>query len=681
MSDQTFIYWNKITDENNIAWLHIDNPDAGVNTLSSVVLKEFEVLLHELEQDEPAGVVIISDKPSGFFAGADVSEFIDLSEEQEAFIWVEYCQSLFTRFEELPCPTVALINGFCMGGGTELALACRYRIAEDDAKTRIGLPEIKLGIHPGYGGTVRCSRLLGPLASMDMMLTGRAMNARIARKTGLVDYIVPSRHMRNAAVQVILKNEPRPKRKLLHRFLSHRLIRPLLAQQMRKRIRAKADPSHYPAPYALIDLWEKYADSDRMMMNEARSISRLIGSNTAKNLIRVFFLQSGMKELGKQSAFKAAHVHVIGAGVMGGDIASWCALRGLTVTLQDQSPERISPAIKRAAKLFKKRLKIPMLVNAAMDRLIPDTEGNGVKNADVVIEAIFENLEAKQALFKDLELQVKESTLLCTNTSSIPLEEISSVLQDPSRLTGLHFFNPVEKMQLIEVVQGKNSQESLIADTASFATQIGKLPLKVKSSPGFLVNRILLPYLLEASYMVQEGIDPQIIDKKALEFGMPMGPIELADKVGLDICLSVAEILTTHFGGNVPDILNDKVASGNLGVKTERGFYEYSKGKKVKTSLDQQAKIPDDIQNRLVMRLLNEAVACLRESVVDSADMLDAGVIFGTGFSPFTGGPMQYLNSLDIEQTKQILGDFRKAYGERFEMDEGWNDLADKKSL
>ena len=680
MSEPTFKYWNKVTDDNNIAWLHIDNPDARVNTLSSAVLKEFEVLLHQLEQDEPKGVVILSDKPGGFFAGADVHEFIDLAEEQEAFIWVEYCQSLFTRLEELSCPTVALINGFCMGGGTELALACRYRIAEDDPKTRIGLPEIKLGIHPGYGGTVRCSKLLGPIASMDMMLTGRPMNARIARKTGLVDHVVPARHLRNAAVQLIMKNEPRPKRKLLHRLLSHRLVRPLLAQQMRKKIRAKADPSHYPAPYALIDLWEKYADSDHMMMNEARSISRLIGTDTAKNLIRVFFLQSSMKDAGKQSTFKAAHVHVIGAGVMGGDIASWCAFRGLTVTLQDQSPERISPAIKRAAKLFKKRLKITRLVTAAMDRLIPDPEGNGVKRADVVIEAIFENLEAKQELFKALEQQVKPSTLLCTNTSSIPLEDISSVLQDPSRLTGLHFFNPVEKMQLIEIVEGKDSKASLIADTSSFATQIGKLPLKVKSSPGFLVNRILLPYLLEASFMVQEGIDPQIIDKKALEFGMPMGPIELADTVGLDICLSVAEILTSHFGGKVPDILNDKVSSGNLGVKTERGFYEYSKGKKVKVSLDAKTDIPDDIQDRMIMRLLNEAVACLRESVVENADMLDAGVIFGTGFAPFTGGPMHYLESQDIENKRQLLSNFREAYGERFEMDKGWDDFPDSGS-
>ncbi|NOY66472.1 MAG: crotonase, partial [Gammaproteobacteria bacterium] len=435
-------------------------------------------------------------------------------------------------------------------------------------------------------------------------------------------------------------------------------------------------PAHYPAPYALIDLWEKHANSDSMMKHEAKSTSRLLHTPTAQNLIRVFFLQTSMKETGKLSDYKAQHVHVIGAGIMGGDIAAWCAYKGLTVTIQDQSPERIAPAIKRAAALFRKKLKPSRLASAAMDRLIPDINGDGIKNADIVIEAIFEDLEAKQNLFKALESKTKPDALLCTNTSSIPLEEISSVLKQPERLTGLHFFNPVDRMQLIEIVHSENTSEQFINNTSSFAVQIGKLPLQVKSSPGFLVNRVLLPYLLEAAYMVQEGIPATIIDKVALDFGMPMGPIELADKVGLDICLSVANILSTHLGGEVPNILNDRVVSGNLGVKTGRGFYEYNKGKIIRPKTDKQPGIDkQSIKDRLILRLLNEAVACLSEGVIDTEDMLDAGIIFGTGFAPFTGGPINYLHELKLETQRQRFEEFNKKYNGRFIMNKGWEKL------
>jgi len=675
MSDNGSQFWTKEIDTQEIAWLHLDNKTGSVNTLSSKALKEFEQLLHELEQDTPKGVVILSDKPGGFIAGADVSEFTQLENEDEAIEYILFAQSLFDRLETLDCPTVALIHGFCMGGGTELALACRYRIAKDDSNTRIALPEIKLGIHPGYGGSVRSTKLLGPLAAMDMMLTGRALNARQAIKTGLVDHIVPERHMKNAAQQIVLEKPDTSRSKLSHKLLSHRLIRPIIAKQLRKRVMRKAPAAHYPAPYALIDLWEKYANSEYMMKNEAKSVAKLIGSTTAQNLIRVFFLQTAMKEKGKLSEFKARHVHVIGAGIMGGDIAAWCAYKGLTVTLQDQTPERIAPAIKRAARLFSKKLKPSRLARAAMDRLIPDTEGNGIEKADIIIEAIYEDLEAKQQLFKSLENRVRPDTLLCTNTSSIPLEEISSVLDKPERLTGLHFFNPVDRMQLIEIVHSGNTDDKYINDTSSFAVQIGKLPLKVKSSPGFLVNRVLMPYLLEAAFMVQEGIPATAIDHAALDFGIPMGPIELADKVGLDICLSVAEILCKHLGGNVPDILNDRVTSGNLGVKTERGFYEYHKGKVVKPSNDKPTIAMHLIQDRLILRLLNEAVACLREGVVESEEMLDAGIIFGTGFAPFTGGPLQYLHTLKLDIQEKRFNEFNEKYGGRFQMDKGWENL------
>lgn len=675
MTDTNNKHWKCVIDENNIAWLHLDQSGNKVNTLSSDVLKELEQQLHSLEQQTPTGLVIVSDKPSGFIAGADVNEFKDHLDEEKTFTYIRYCQLLFDRLEALSCPTVALIHGYCMGGGTELALACRFRIGVDAPSTKIGLPEIKLGIHPGYGGTVRATRLIGPLAAMDMMLTGRALSARYATRIGLLDYKVPQRHLLNAARQMIMENPGKKKKKWHHQLLSHPWLRPLVANQLRKRVMKKANEKHYPAPYALINLWKQYANSPQMMQQEARSVARLISTSTAQNLIRVFFLQNAMKEIGKKTPFKAKHVHVIGAGIMGGDIAAWCVLQGLTVSLQDRSSESISPAIKRAAALFKKKLKQARLVTAALDRLIPDVHGYGVTRADVVIEAIYEDLEAKQQLFREIEPIVRKDTLLCTNTSSIPLEQLGECLENPSRLVGLHFFNPVEKMQLVEVVHTESSDVNLINQACAFSGQIAKLPLKVKSNPGFLVNRVLMPYLLEAAFMVQEGIDPAIIDKVSLAFGMPMGPVELADKVGLDICLSVAKNLTRHFGGSVPEILNHRVSSGNLGLKSNRGFYEYNKGKPVKNKIDCSVDQMNTIQDRLILRLLNEAVACLREGVVDSEKMLDAGIIFGTGFAPFTGGPIKYLHTLEWDKQKRRFEEFNIKYSDRFIMDKGWKDL------
>jgi len=667
-------YWKKQVDDKGIAWLHLNDIDASLNTLSSSSLKEFELILHQLEQDLPKGVIILSDKKSGFIAGADIKEFLQQENNESTYEYVLYCQSLFNRLEALACPSVAIIHGYCMGGGTELALACTYRIA-DNNNTRIALPEVKLGIHPGYGGSVRSIKLLGPLAAMDMMLTGRSFNARQSEKIGLVNYSVPERHLKNAAIKLILERPINKKTKFLHKIMSHRLLRPLIAQQLRKRVNKKASSDHYPAPFALIDLWEKYANSESMMKNEAKSIAKLLNTSTAQNLIRVFFLQTQMKLTGKQSEFKALHVHVIGAGTMGGDIAAWCAYKGLMVTLQDQSPNRIAPAIKRASNLFKKCLKPTRMAHAAMDRLIPDVHGWGVEKADVVIEAIFEDLGVKQELFKSLEPRVKSNALLCTNTSSIPLEDISSVMQQPERLTGLHFFNPVDRMQLIEVVHSSKTADEHINSTSSFAVQIGKLPLKVKSSPGFLVNRVLLPYLLEAVFMIQEGIPAPVIDQAALDFGMPMGPIALADKVGLDICLSVADILSKHYGGNIPDILNDYVSSGKLGVKTNQGFYEYKKGKIVTPTMEKEYVKQNYIQERLILKLLNETVACLREGVIETEDLIDAGIIFGTGFAPFRGGPLKYLHGLSFETQKNQFEMFNDKYGGRFIMDEGWKDL------
>lgn len=668
-------HWHLVTDDSDIAWLHLNMADAKANVLNRAVIEQLDQLLEQLEKEPPRGLIICSDKPNGFIAGADIKEFSALKDISDGIALVRRAQKVLDRLEAQSYPTLALIHGFCLGGGLELALACRYRIAEDDPKTRLGLPEVKLGIHPGFGGTVRLPPLIGAPAAMDMILSGKTLSARAAARLGVIDYAVPGRQLKTAAWQTILQTPPVHKPKQLQALTNHKLVRPLLAKFIRNKLSTKANPDHYPAPYAALDLWQRYADDPRRMMEqEAASVAELVMGHTAQNLIRVFFLQEKLKAQGGTSDFKAQHVHVIGGGVMGGDIAAWCALQGCRVTIQDRKAETIAKVIKRAYSLYQKQLKDGRLVTAALDRLIPDIDGRGVTQADVVIEAIFENVEAKQALFRTIEPKLKPGALLATNTSSIPLETLSEALQQPERLVGLHFFNPVAKMQLVEIVCGAQSGQSQINQAAAFARQINRLPLPVKSSPGFLVNRILMPYLLEAVTLVGEGVPPAAIDRAALDYGMPMGPIELADTVGLDICQSVADILSKALGGEVPTRLSELVAAGHLGRKTGKGFYSYKDGKPQKTLPPANYQPPQDLTARLTLRLINEAMACLREQVVADEDLLDAGIIFGTGFAPFRGGPLHQAASVGHAQIASQLQGLSAAHGERFQADQGWGE-------
>ncbi|HHJ14484.1 MAG TPA: crotonase, partial [Gammaproteobacteria bacterium] len=508
------------TDADGIAWLHFDRAGASTNVLSAAVLEALYEELLRLEQERPRGLVILSDKENGFIAGADVREFIRLHSRDEALAAIQRGQAVFDRLEALPFPTVALIHGFCLGGGLELALACRYRVARDDRGTRLGLPEVRLGIHPGFGGSVRSVPLLGPLRAMDLMLSGRSVDGRAARRMGLVDHALPERHLRRAARHMILNAPPPHRPSRLQLLGNHPWLRPLLARVLERQVAKKAPREHYPAPYALIDLWQHHADSPRGMMHaEAESVARLIVGPVAQNLIRVFGLQEKLKALGRSDRAKARHVHVVGAGIMGGDIAAWCALRGLHVTLQDQNAERIAPAVARAHKLFQRRLRRPRPVQEAMDRLMPDPRGLGVARADVVIEAIFEDADAKRALYAEIEPRLREDAVLATNTSSIPLEALRRNLQRPERLVGLHFFNPVAKMQLVEIVRDGNTDPVVVNRAIALARRIDRLPLPVTSTPGFLVNRILMPYLLEAVQLESEGVPAEEIDRQARAFG------------------------------------------------------------------------------------------------------------------------------------------------------------------
>lgn len=665
-------HWEIQKDDECIIWLGINRQNAAVNTINDEVLDELNSLLQEISQiSEAQGLIIYSAKPKGFIAGADIHAFTEFKDPIEAVTFLRKGQTVFSRLEGLSIPTVAMINGFCMGGGLELALACDYRIAVDDKDTRLGLPEVLLGIHPGWGGTVRLPRLIGGFDALSkVILPGTPLAAVKAKQLGIVDDVVPLRQLKRAAVCFIknkpIKHKPRIRQALTNFSWMRSVLALLLRYGVAKRVRKK----HYPAPYAVIDLWHKEGGvGERAYLKEADSVEQLVAhGETSANLIRAFLLRERMKGFAKDHDFKVQCVHVIGAGVMGGDIAAWCALRGLHVSLQDKSYEQIAPAIGRAHSLYKKKLKQPRLVQAAMDRLVADPEGQGVARADVIIEAVFENLEVKQVIMKHVEAKAKSGAIIATNTSSIPLDEISKVMVDPSRLVGIHFFNPVAKMELIEIVSSAKTAKAVSQRACSFVGQIGRLPLPVKSSPGFLINRVLMPYLMECVQLLDEGYNGEEIDKAAKAFGMMMGPVELADTVGLDVCLAVAENLTTHFRGSVPDRLRQMVEEGKLGRKTGQGFYRYKNGKPIKQKIKDN-KPDNDIADRLILRMVNEAAACLREKVVADSDLLDGGMIFATGFAPFRGGPMNYAKHFSHNKLNELFNKLERQYGDRFKAD------------
>ena len=665
-------HWKLTKDDDAIVWLGFDKAGESVNSISNDVLDELNSILLDVHEDKTAkGLIIHSLKPKGFIAGADVKSFSQFDAKMTGE-FLRHGLTVFSRLEHLDIPTVAMIDGFCMGGGFELALACRYRIVSDSPDTKLGLPEVMLGIHPGWGGTVRLPMLIGGFQALSqVMLSGAPISASRAKAMGMVDDVVPYRQLKRAARYYIL-NTPKPHQPSFMQSLSNYAgIRSVLAFVMSRKVAERVRKEHYPAPYAMLDLFKKEgAYGARAYLKETDSVLELATQNeTAPNLIRAFLLRERMKAFAKASTFKASHVHVIGAGIMGGDIAAWCALRGLHVTLQDKSVAQMAPAMARAYELFKKKLKKPRLIQAAMDRMIPDPDGHGVANADVIIEAVFENLEVKQSIFKTVEKNAKKTAIIATNTSSIPLDEISAVMKKPSRLVGIHYFNPVSKMDLVEVVKSDITEQSIVDDACAFVNQIAKLPLPVKSSPGFLVNRVLMPYLMECVQLLEEGYAGEDIDAAALDFGMMMGPVELADTVGMDVCLAVAENLSLHFGGTVPQRLRDMVASGKLGRKTGAGFYRYRQGKPIKARPNLSKKAL--IANRLISRLINEASACLREGVVADGDLLDAGMIFATGFAPFRGGPMHYAQSLGKDNLNEMFNALSAQYGERFKLDAG----------
>ena len=632
-------------DDAGIAWVTLDVRGEGANTLSTAVLEELESVLDELDAGErPAGVVFRSAK-SGFIAGANVQELGSIDNAADADALIERGQRVMDRIEAMTQPTVALIRGFCLGGGLELALACRYRVADSDPSTRLGLPEVRLGIHPGFGGTVRLPDLVGPMAALDLMLSGRTVDGRAARRMGLVDYALSPWQVADATRDLVRRDpgrhRPRAWQRMLATLPGRYALKPIMGRQVAK----KARRDHYPAPFAMLDLWARHGgeSAPRRTRAERASLVRLIEGPTAGNLIRVFLLQDRLKSEARSTDVEVPRrVHVIGAGTMGGDIAAWLALNNCRVTLFDERDEAVAATLKRARSLFQKRLKRPERVTAALDRLIPDPDHRGVEGADVIIEAIVEDLDAKRGLYAQLEPRMKSDAVLATNTSSLPLEQLAEGLERPGRLIGLHFFNPVAKMPLVEVVAGDHSQPAALDRGQALMANADKLPLRVKSAPGFLVNRILMPYMLRAAALHEEGWQREVIDAAALEFGMPMGPLELADSVGLDVCVAAADVMAKTQGIEVPDALRERVDSGHLGRKTGKGFYGWDKGKPKKGKVSHGPAQLRELGQRLVQPLLDEAERARDEGIVADADLVDAGAVFGTGFAPFTGGPLHY---------------------------------------
>ncbi len=669
-------HWTSETDHDGILWLRIDKADGSANVLSAEVLREFHEILQPLAAIPPRGLVVHSGKHNGFIMGADINAFTGIENPEQAFELIRLGQRVFDELEALPCPTVAAINGFALGGGLELAMACDYRLALATDKRILGLPEVQLGLHPGFGGTVRAVQICGVRPAMQLMLTGAPVAVDKARRIGLVDRIAAEDNWRQAAREMIAAAKPKRRAPFVERLLGLGILRPFIKKALLKQVAAKARRDHYPAPYAIVDLWAKYGASVRTgYIAEARSMAELMCTSTSRNLVRVFFLQNKLKGQGGKSATKVNHVHVVGAGVMGGDIAAWCALRGLDVTLQDREQKYITPALERAQKLFAKRIRSDDQRTATASRLQSDVDGDGVARADLVIEAIFENREAKQALYRSIESKMKADAILATNTSSIRLEELRTGLKYPARFIGLHFFNPVAQLPLVEVIRCADTEQEALDIGFAFVKSVGKLPLECSSSPGFVVNRILAPYMAEAMHLAEAGVPLIAVDRAAENFGMPMGPVELVDSVGIDVALHVSKVLGAAMNRPVPEILANMVENGQLGRKSGEGFYRWVEGKVQKPSVDAAA-VPADIEDRLILAMVNEAVACLSDGVVRDPDLLDAGVIFGTGFAPFRGGPLNYARERGVATIVSRLESLAQTYGERFTPHPGWSAIS-----
>ena len=619
-------------DAAGIAWLTIDVKGRSANVLSHAVMDELFAIVDGLAAAPPEGIVFQSGKPRGFIFGADINEFASLETRAAVETHIAGVLERFRKIEELPCPTVILIDGICVGGGLELALAFDRIIAVDDSDCQVGFPEINLGLLPGYGGSARACERMGPEAALQLVLHGRPLKARAALAAGAIDHLVADRAelpvaAREAVAGRIARATPAPTGDLA-----------AMIETEWAKLTARTSPRNMPAPFAILDHFSvSDLSKNNLLKNETKLFSKLMMTPASAGLRRTFQLNDAVKK-GARGESGITRIHVIGAGTMGGDIAAVAAMSGFAVTLQDLDSAAIDGAVARARTLYERRLKDPQRVEDTLARLVADADGTGLPDADLVIEAVAERLEVKQAVFAAAEAVMKSDAIMATNTSAIPLQEIGSALADPGRLIGMHFFNPVPVLPLVEIVYTDASNQDFVTRAMYVCGAMKKQPIRCKSAPGFLVNRALLPYMFRAIEAMLDGADPDKLDQALVAFGMPMGPIELCDQVGLDVCLDAGRVI--GISDKAAAALSDLIEAGKLGRKTGSGFYAWDDKRAVRPRGEFAADELDNIAADLLAPLVAECRAAVAEGVVDSGDMADAACIFGIGFPAFRGGPL-----------------------------------------
>ena len=652
------------TEEDGIAFIRFDRADSSANVFDTATLRQLATIVNELDQRPLRGVIFVTSKPAVFIAGADLKE---LAGAQDRAGLVELGQQIFTRIAALRCVTVAAIHGACAGGGFEMSLACDYRVASDAQVTRIGLPEVKLGLIPAWGGSTRLPRLIGLRRALKVILEGDLMPSRKARQLGLVDATAPRERLTLLAKHFVDKGKPRRSFRHLAWVPAWQAMGALARKSVLKKTRGQ-----YPAALRAIDVVTKAVvrSLPQSLAAEKKAILDLAEDDVSRNLIRIFFLQDRAKHLPTPKAASVQKTAVIGSGVMGSGIAQWLAARGKEVLLRDVDPEQLAQGLQRVEKLFSEARRRGILSQsealAGMDRIVPAEIAVQIKSIDLVVEAVSENLQLKKAIFADLEERARPDTILATNTSALSVTEIGRDLRDPTRVVGLHFFNPVHRMKLVEIARGELTSDGAIDTAVAFVQRIGKLPVVVKDRPGFLVNRILLPYLLEAVRLFVAGAHIEALDECMLDFGMPMGPLRLLDEVGLDVALDVGQTLSRAFPDrmHIPDVFAQLLAANVKGKKTGRGFYEYRNGRVagvnhlvlgLREAEDKASLARQQLQERMVLLMINEAARCLEERIVDDPRDVDFAMIMGTGFAPFRGGPLRYADRIGIANITENL--------------------------
>ncbi len=683
-------YFDLKIDERGVATLTFDTPQSSVNLLSFEALSELEQIIKKVSEKSDIQVLLIKSAKDGIFvAGADIHEIEAFKDEAQIKESLAHAQRILNSLEALKCVTIVILDGATLGGGLELAMACDWRIATNSEHTRLALPEVTLGIIPGLGGTQRLFRLVGFAKSIELITAGKRLKADKALKLGLIDASVPAGYLKfktDAFVQDVL-NEKRGKKKSslaygLKWYEKIPFARSLIAL-MAKRAVTKKTHAHYAAPLVAIDLILKGADEGfkRGLEYELDAFAKLATSTTSKNLIKLFFTSESLKKerFSRAKPQEIDLVVVVGVGTMGSAIAWLLVYKDIAVRLKARTMQSISKAYANIRKNFdaiKRRGRLTEReIGLKIDKITHTTGIEGVKQMDIAIEAVSEKSDVKRAVFKELESQMSKDAIISTNTSSLSVTKLAESLQHPDRLVGMHFFNPVAKMPLVEIIAGKQTSQKSVATVVALAKRLGKVPIKVSDSAGFLVNRILLPYLNEAALCLEEGATIEQVDTVMVEFGMPMGPFKLADEVGIDIGEEVSKILLEAYGKRMPkaSILNNMIQRKWLGKKSSKGFYVHN-GKHAKVNVEveqlfgsQHRSMEDEaIKQRCMLRMINEAAMCLEEKVVKSAQYLDIAMVIGTGFPAFRGGVLRYADELKMDSIVEQLEALQEEHGIRF---------------